>query len=68
VSEKKDEFVVVLCTSGQGEAQALARAIVEERLAACANISQVRSCYIWESRLNCDDEALLIINPHFAVS
>ena len=39
----------------------MARALVEERLAACVNISPVRSCYIWEGKLNLDEEALLII-------
>ena len=59
--ETEDEFVVVFCTAGPGEAETLARALVQEHLAACVNISPVRSCYIWEGKLNCDDEALLII-------
>lgn len=54
-------FVVVFCTVPSSEADALAAALVEARLAACVNINAVRSCYIWEGRLNFDDEALLII-------
>lgn len=61
MSPQDDEFVVVFCTAAPAEAENLARALVEERLAACVNISPVRSCYIWEGRLSCDDEALLII-------
>ena len=61
MSEKENEFVVVLCTTGPGEAEPLARALVKERLAACVNISPVRSCYIWEGELNLDEEVLLII-------
>ena len=57
----KDEFLVVYCTAPQEEADALARALVQERLAACVNIAPVRSCYIWEGKLNFDPEALLII-------
>ncbi|MHB8118385.1 MAG: divalent-cation tolerance protein CutA [Methanothrix sp.] len=61
MSQPENEFVVVFCTAGPGEAEAVAKALVQERLAACVNISPVRSCYIWEGKLNLDDEALLII-------
>ena len=57
----KDEFLVVYCTASPEEADALARALVQERLAACVNIAPVRSCYIWEDELSLDQEALLII-------
>jgi periplasmic divalent cation tolerance protein len=60
MSEEAD-FMVVLCTASQGEADALAGRLVEERLAACVNIASVRSCYIWEGKTCRDDEALLII-------
>ena len=55
------DLLVVYCTAPPEEADALARALVEERLAACVNIASVRSCYIWEGKLNLDPEALLII-------
>ena len=58
---EKDEFLVVYCTTSLEEADALARKVVEEHLAACVNIAPVRSCYIWEGKLNFDPEALLII-------
>lgn len=61
MSPQEDDFVVVFCTAPQGEADTLARTLVEEHLAACMNISPVRSCYMWEGKLNQDDEALLII-------
>jgi len=57
----KDEFLVVYCTASPEEADALARALVQERLAACVNIAPVRSCYIWEGKLSLNPEALLII-------
>ncbi len=57
----KDEFLVVYCTAPPEEAEGLARALVLESLAACVNIAPVRSCYIWEGKLNFDPEALLII-------
>ena len=55
------DLLVVYCSASPGEAEALARSLVEGRLAACVNISQVRSCYIWDGELNLDPEALLII-------
>ena len=55
------DLLVVYCSASPEEADALARALVEERLAACVNIAPVRSCYIWEGKLNLDQEALLII-------
>ena len=56
-----NSFRVALCTTAPGEADGIARALVEERLAACVNITPVRSCYLWEGLLNLDGEELLII-------
>jgi len=55
------EFVVVLCTAPVGGSDSMARALVEERLAACVNVSQVRSYFVWEGRLSVDPEELMII-------
>ena len=61
MSQQETEFLVVFCTAAPNEADALARVLVEEGLAACVNIAPVRSCYIWEGTVNLDPEALLII-------
>ncbi len=55
--------VVVLVTCGSNEeAERIARALVEARLAACVNIlGSVRSIYRWEGKLNDDQEVLLLI-------
>jgi Uncharacterized protein involved in tolerance to divalent cations len=50
-----------LCTTAPGDADRIARALVDERLAACVNIIPVRSCYLWEGKLNLEGEELLII-------
>jgi periplasmic divalent cation tolerance protein len=55
--------MVVLTTCGNDEdAGALARALVEQRLAACVNaVSNVASTYRWKGEVQQDRETLLII-------
>ncbi|HVS14968.1 MAG TPA: divalent-cation tolerance protein CutA [Thermoanaerobaculia bacterium] len=54
---------VLLSTAGSVEdATRLARALVEERLAACVNVvAGVRSVYRWQGAVQEDPEALLVI-------
>jgi periplasmic divalent cation tolerance protein len=54
---------IVLTTAGsQEEAQKIARALVERRLAACVNIvPQVRSIYRWQEKVETAEECLLVI-------
>ena len=53
---------VVFCTTPVDEADAIARALVEERIAACVNIvPRVVSVYRWKGQIETDDEALLVI-------
>jgi len=58
-----EETRVVLTTCGNGEdAKALARVLVERRLAACVNaINSVTSTYRWKGEIQQDQETLLII-------
>ena len=55
--------VVVLTTVGAGfDAAALARTLVEQRLAACVNIvAEVRSIYRWNDGVDDEREQLLVI-------
>ncbi len=55
------EFAVILCTAPPGGAEKIARALVKERLAACVNVSQVKSFFTWEGRLSEEEEELMII-------
>ncbi len=54
---------VVLCTVGSEEdAERLAHALLEQRLAACVNVVPgVVSLYRWKGRIERDEERLLII-------
>ena len=57
-------FVVVLCTmpADVSAAEAMARRLVEKRLAACVNlIPQVRSIYRWNDDVETADECQLLI-------
>ena len=56
------EFCLVYVTAQTlEEAQAIGRAVVEKRLAACANILPgMKSIYLWKGELHEDDEVVLI--------
>jgi periplasmic divalent cation tolerance protein len=65
------DVIIILVTAGaEEEAEKIARALVEERLAACVNlISPIRSIYRWEGKVQDDREWLLVIKTqptHFA--
>ena len=56
------EACVILVTAGsEAEAEALAEALVGERLAACVQLSPIRSRYVWKGAVQRDDEILLLI-------
>lgn len=58
----KDTLVVLVTAPTAEKAAEIARALVEERLAACGNVVPgVRSIYEWEGKLCDDAEALLVL-------
>ncbi len=66
-----EEVSIVLVTAGsEEEAAAIGRTVVEERLAACANIvPSIRSIYRWKGKVHDEQECLLIMKtrtPLFA--
>ena len=57
-----DKVVILVTAPNLREAKKIAKALVEERLAACVNItSPVQSIYRWQGKLNQDREFLLVI-------
>ncbi|MFQ5974489.1 MAG: divalent-cation tolerance protein CutA, partial [Alphaproteobacteria bacterium] len=53
-------FAYITCASAE-EARRIGRVLVEERLAACANmIGGMRSIYRWQGQLEEDEETILI--------
>ena len=63
MAEMSQRFVIALSTAGSDEqAEQLARALVERRLAACVNIvGGVCSIYRWKGKIERDGEKLLVI-------
>jgi periplasmic divalent cation tolerance protein len=48
--------LVVTSVASRDEADRIARALVEQRLAACAQISAIDSYYVWEDAVHHDGE------------
>ncbi len=61
-------YRIVLITAGaEEEAVRIAKALVEQRLAACVNIIQpVRSIYRWEGKVCDEQELMLVAKTHVA--
>jgi periplasmic divalent cation tolerance protein len=57
------DIIVILSTCAtRGEAEKLARLLLEERLAACVNvIPHIRSYYRWKGAIESADECLLVV-------
>ena len=57
-----DALVVLVTTPSPERAAEIARAVVEERLAACGSVVPgLRSIYRWEGKVQDDAEALLVL-------
>lgn len=57
-----DKIVVLSACASAEEAQRIARALVEKRLAACVNLMPgVRSVYRWKDAIEDEEEVLLFI-------
>lgn len=59
-----NDYYVVYITAPRGKGKELAKTILEERLAACVNITPVESMYWWQGKIEEDREDLLIIKTH----
>lgn len=59
---------VYVTAAGRAQAEALGRALVEERLAACANVLDgLTSIYRWEGEIRRDDEAVVLLKTRAAL-
>lgn len=61
-SPESSALVIFVTAGGEGEAERIAVGLVEGRLAACVSIvPKVKSIYIWEDKLEREEEVLLMI-------
>lgn len=58
--------VVLVTTDSESAAQALARTLVEQRLAACVNILPIQSVYRWQDQIEQAAEWQLLIKTDWA--
>ncbi|MEJ8858279.1 divalent-cation tolerance protein CutA [Variovorax robiniae] len=49
-------IAVITTVGNRAEAQAMARALVERKLAACAQISEIESFYVWDGAVQNEGE------------
>jgi periplasmic divalent cation tolerance protein len=63
-----DKIVVLSACASTEEAQRMAHALVEKRLAACVNIMPgVRSVYRWKEAIEEEEEVLLVVKSSRAL-
>jgi periplasmic divalent cation tolerance protein len=60
---------VVMTTTAatKADAERLARALVNERLAACVQVTEATSFYVWDGALRAEPEAVLTIKTRAAL-
>ena len=59
--------LIYITTSDPGQAKAIGKDLVENRLAACVNIiDRMHSIYRWEGKLVEDAECILIAKTHYS--
>jgi len=56
-----DYVVVITTTENEQDAEDLAEKILENRLAACIQVQQIKSYYSWKGSIRNDPECLLLI-------
>lgn len=57
-----DEIVIFVTTSSKEEGEKIGRALIEKKLAACANIlSPISSIFSWQGKICHEEESLIII-------
>jgi periplasmic divalent cation tolerance protein len=59
-SDMSAVFVQVTAGSAE-EAWTIARALVERKLAACAQVFPIRSCYEWQGEIQDDSEVMIFV-------
>src|SRR5437016_13815313 len=57
-----DKIIVFVTCESEDQAERIAQSAVTSKFAACVNVVRgIRSCYVWEGKLNWSDEGLLLL-------
>ncbi|WP_447974507.1 divalent-cation tolerance protein CutA [Nitrospira sp. Kam-Ns4a] len=68
MADLDNEIVVFVTTTSETEALRIARAVVEQELAACANVlPAIRSVFRWEGKVSEEHECLMILKSRAAL-
>ena len=59
--ESTSKCIVITTCENRKTAELLAQSILENRLAACVQLSNISSFYIWDDKINNEDEVKLLI-------
>ena len=60
--------IVVSTTAGSmAEAETIAQALLDRRLAACVQMAPIASCYVWKGEVAREDEILLLVKTRAAL-
>jgi periplasmic divalent cation tolerance protein len=59
--------VVLVTTSSQQEAEQIASALVEKKLAACVSVCPIHSIYTWQGKVHNEQEWQLVIKTDLAL-
>jgi periplasmic divalent cation tolerance protein len=67
MKQEATSYGVVLVTStSEREGEAIARVLLESKLAACVTMLPVRSIYTWEGKVNSEPEWQLVIKTNLS--
>ena len=53
--------IIQTTCSSEDEARKIAKVLIEEKLAACVQLSLIESLYMWREKFCCDNETLMSI-------
>ena len=60
MSDQDNEIVLILSNLPPESAEIIAKTLIEERKAACVNLSPIRSVYRWKDEICVDEEVTLL--------
>ena len=66
--DRPSEVVVLITAESRGEALKLSKELLDRKKAACINIvPRVESLFTWNGKIDCEDEALLVVKTRASV-